>query len=222
MFGGILINSENMDHARKGFRWIDELLQEIRPFLKNGTDMRNLRCNIIRGYVPHFWRTRLDDLTGKVEKREFRWILSWAADEFAKQDALWKKKEASIVEIGNEFAKVTGTLNDKEVKKVFKNHQWEIDVPVEGISEIDKSGRWKYDACKDRIAVEVELSSRSQIFKDAFKFLIGQAMYQIDLGIIMVREDMVRSGQPYLRLMEKYSHSITTTLPMISLMFYGF
>jgi hypothetical protein len=123
---------------------------------------------------------------------------------------------------GMNLPKYLGPLNDREVKKILENHNWELDVPVEGISEIDKRGRWKYDGCKDRIAVEVELSSRSQIFKDAFKFLIGQAMYQIDLGIIMVRKVMVSSGQPYLRLMDRYSHSIITTLPMLSFMFYGF
>jgi len=114
------MNSENMVHDRKGFRWIDALLQEIHPSLKNEIDTRNLRCNIIPGYVPHFWRTQLDDSTVKVEKSESKWIPSRAALKFFKQDALWKKKEASIVEIGNEFAKVSGPLNDREVKKFWK------------------------------------------------------------------------------------------------------
>jgi hypothetical protein len=86
---------------------------------------------------------------------------------------------------------------------------------------LNKRGRWKYDAYKNKIAVEVELSSRSQVFKDAFKFLIGQTMDQIDIGIIMVRYHRERNS-PYLGSVDSDSHPIFTTLPMLKVAFYGF
>jgi hypothetical protein len=119
------------------------------------------------------------------------------------------------------LAGIRGRPNDKLVKRIFKNHNWEIDKPVEGISVMDKRGRWKYDAYKNKIAVEAELSSRSQVFKDAFKFLIGQAMGQIDIGIIVVRYHRERNS-PYLGSVDPDSHPIFTTLPMLKVAFTDF
>lgn len=113
------------------------------------------------------------------------------------------------------------SLNDKSVKRIFRNHQWAVNEPVEGISLLDRRGRWRYDAFRDRVAVEVELSSRSQIFKDSFKFLIGQAMSQIDIGIIMVRRGLA-GKKPYFGNVRQDWHAIYTTLPMLNIAFYGF
>jgi len=105
---------------------------------------------------------------------------------------------------------------------LFQKHNWKVDEPVEGISVSDKRGRWRYDAYKDKVAVEVELSSRSQVFKDAFKFLIGQAMNQIDVGVVMVWQHLERQGRPYLDSVARDWHAIYTSLPMLKIAFYGF
>jgi hypothetical protein len=97
-----------------------------------------------------------------------------------------------------------------------------VEVPVEGISISDRRGRWRFDACKNRIAIELEFSSRAQVFKDAFKFLIGQAMSQIDVGVVMVREQLGTKGTPYLGSIRRDWHPIYTSLPMLRMAFYGF
>lgn len=197
-------------------RWRNELLQQLIPFLKDGTDTKHLGLNIISKYVPGFYPT------GIIDKKEGSWIISWPATRFLSPNLWWKERARAIEEIGRDFGKLSSSLNSKSVKEVFEIHHWEVEVPVEGISKHDKSGRWRYDAYKDGIAVEVELSSRSQIFKDALKFLIGQAVGQIDVGVIMIRNRPSKKGQPYFGIAERYSHSIFTTLPMLSLIFHGF
>jgi hypothetical protein len=59
---------------------------------------------------------------------------------------------------------------------------------------MDKAERWNYDAYKEKVAIEVELSSCVQVFKDAFKFLIGQAMSQIEVGVVIVRKHLEAEG----------------------------
>jgi hypothetical protein len=130
----------------------------------------------------------------------------------------WWREDAE--DIGSELAQES-SFDDKSVKRICKNHGWEVDEPVEGISISDRRGRWKYDAYKNRVAIEVELSSRSQVFKESFKFLIGQAMSQIDIGVIMVRREIV-GRKPYFGIVRRDWHAIYTTLPMLNVAFYGF
>ena len=200
----------------KGYRWRNELVNKLLPYIKDGNEARKLGFpnerellnNLTRGYIPVFFPTSIPTTKGGT------WIFPLSL----RPNHWWKKE---IEDIGKEFAKVSGRLNDKRIKEIFKKHNWEVDKPVEGISIIDKRGRWRYDAYKDKIAVEVELTSRSQIFKDTFKFLIGQAMGQIDVGIIMVRKD--REGtKPYFGSVDPDSHPIYTTLPMLDVAFHGF
>jgi len=198
-------------HAKKiahtGYHWRDELVRELLPYTKDGVDQM-LLTNILRGYVPTFFPTNLPD------SGDANWLFVFS---LASVDHWWKPE---IEAIGNELAQ-QHVLNDKCVKEVFRKNEWDANTTVEGISIGDKRGRWKYDAYKNRVAVEVELSSRSQVFKDSFKFLIGQAMSQIDVGIIMVRRHLVHS-KPYLGSVDRDWHAIYTTLPMLRIAFYGF
>lgn len=196
-----------MKIAHTGYHWRDDLVSRLLPYTKDGVD-EMLLTNIVRGYVPAFFPTDLPD-SGDAN---WLFVLSLGSG-----DHWWKQ---ALEVIGDELAQES-VLNNESVKKVLEKHKWETDKPVEGISIRDKRGRWKYDAYKNRVAVEVELSSRSQIFKDSFKFLIGQAMSQIDVGVIMVRKKLVRR-KPYLGSVERDWHAIYTTLPMLNIAFYGF
>jgi len=199
---------------RVGYRWRDELVDRILPHMKDEIDpifpsKRELLNNLVRGYVPIFFPTRL------YTYHKGRWIFP----DTLRLDSWWVNE---IENIGRDFTEVGIDLNDNLVKPVFMRHKWEVDYPVEGISLLDKRGKWIYDAYKDRIAVEVELSSRTSIFKDAFKFLIGQAMDQIDVGVIIVREELVGKGKPYINSIERDSHPIHKTLPMLKIAFYAY
>ena len=203
------MDSENKDSSRTGYHWRDELVNSLLPYVKDGIDKKFL-TNITRGYVPSFFKTSLP------ENKDATWLFPVS---LGSQNHWWKKE---IEDIGKEFAEESSNLNDQLVKRIFKEHCWKVEEPVEGISIIDRRGKWRYDAYKNRIAVEVELSSRSQVFKDAFKMLIGQAMSQIDFGIIIVRKGLEGEGKPYLGSVDRDSHAIYNTLPMLKIAFYGF
>jgi len=201
---------KNKGSTHTGYHWRDELVNRLLPYVKDGFDEK-LLTNIIRGYVPSFFVTSLPDVSNGA---------SWLFPLSLGSQTYWWKKE--IEEIGKEFARASSDLDDKLIKTIFKQHDWKVEQPVEGISIIDKRGRWRYDAYKDRIAVEVELSSRSQVFKDVYKMLIGQAMSQIDVGVIIVRKWLEGKGKPYLGSVSRDSHAIYATLPMLNIAFYGF
>lgn len=192
-----------------GYHWRDELVDKLLPYVKRGVDKKCLN-NLTRGYVPIFFPTSIP------ESKDATWLFPFS---LGSKNYWWKKE---IEDIGKEFAEESSGLDDKSVKRIFKKHHWKVNEPVEGISIIDKRGRWKYDAYKDKIAVEVELSSRSQVFKDTFKMLIGQAMSQIDVGVVMVRKYLEGKGKPYLGSVGRDWHAIYTSLPMLKIAFCGF
>ena len=204
------MDSKNKVFTHTGYHWRDQLVTELLPYVKDGVNRKSLN-NRVRGYVPVFFPT---SLPSRDERVTWLFTLSLGSRNY------WWKKE--IEEIGREFVQKSRGLDDKWVKKVFRKHNWKVDEPVEGISISDKRGRWTYDAYKDKIAVEVELSSRSQVFKDAFKFLIGQAMSQVDVGVVMVRRHLDKQGNPYLGSVGRDWHAIYTSLPMLKIAFYGF
>jgi len=205
------MNLEKKVSTHTGYHWRDQLVTELLPYVKEGVD-RKCMNNLVRSYVPVFFPIRLYKNRGEHVK--WLWTLSLGSANY------WWKRE--IEEIGKEFGGKSGSLSDKLIKILFQKHNWKVDEPVEGISVSDKRGRWRYDAYKDKVAVEVELSSRSQVFKDAFKFLIGQAMNQIDVGVVMVWQHLERQGRPYLDSVARDWHAIYTSLPMLKIAFYGF
>jgi len=195
--------------SHTGYHWRDELVSKLLPYMSEGID-RNTLNNIIRGYVPSFFPTSLPE-SGDAP---WLWLFSLGS-----RDYWW---ENEIVEIGKDFAEKSKRLDSKSIQRIFKKYGWNVEEPVEGISIMDKAGRWRYDAYKDKVAVEVELSSRVQVFKDAIKFLIGQAMSQIEVGVVIVRKHLEAHGQPYLKSVERDSHAIYTTLPTLKMVVYGF
>ena len=200
--------TKNESSAHTGYHWRDELVNKLLPYAKDGVDRKCLN-NLTRGYIPAFFPTSLPTSKGA----NWLFVLSLGSRNY------WWKKE--IENIGSELSEES-SLDDKSSKRIFRKHGWRIDEPVKGISISDKRGRWRYDAYKDKVAVEVELSSRSQVLKDAFKFLIGQAMSQIDVGVVMVRKYLEVSGKPYLGSVDRDWHAIYTSLPMLKMAFYGF
>ena len=205
------MNPQRKTSAQEGYHWRDELVTELLPHVKSGVDSKTLN-NLVRGYVPIFFSTSLPEM-----HEDTSWLFPLSLGGLTNY---WWKKELEA--IGKEFAEELAGLDDESAKGIFKKHHWKVDEPVEGISILDKRGRWKYDAFKNKIAVEVELSNRSQVFKDAFKFLIGQALGQIEIGIVMVRKCLETQGRPYLGSVSRDSHAIYTTLPMLKIAFHGF
>lgn len=205
------MDQKNKGSTSNGYRWRDELVNRLIPYVKEGVDRKTLN-NRVRRYVPTFFPTSFP-----ASDNGSAWLCALPV----RPNQHWWGKE--IEDVGKEFAKESGHLNDNLAREILKNHNWEVNnTHVDGISGLDKRGRWRYDALKREVAVEVELTNRTQIFKDAFKFLIGQAMGQIDIGIIMIRKWPEKEGQPYFGWIDPSSHPIFTTLPMLKVAFYGF
>jgi len=210
-----------------GYRWRDKLVNELLPYIKDEIEpsfpnKQEFLKNLVRGYVPTYFEPQIRD------NKSGAWIVpfSWKIE----CQSLEKEIEKIGKAIADEISKVPDPSNknmEGKLNEMFRNYGWmagrhERATRVKGISPFDKRGEWRYDAVKDKVAIEVELSSRSQIFKDAFKFLIGQATCQIDVGIIMVRRHKEKDEQPYLGSVELDSHAIHQTLPMLTVAFYGF
>jgi hypothetical protein len=224
------MSSENKIPTNKrirGYYWVDKLVNELLPYVKDDAAERfpskhEFLKNLVRGYVPAYFEPQIPD------NRRGAWIVpdSWRLE--------YRSLEKEIEDIGRAIAHensgMPNTSNrnmENRLNKIFRRHGWiagrrERATHVKGISPFDKRGEWRYDAIKNKVAIEVELSSRSQVFKDAFKFLIGQATGQIDVGIIVVRKHKEKDGLPYLGSVELDSHAIHKTLPMLTVAFYGF
>lgn len=201
------MQAKRRSFTHTGYHLREELVDELFPYVRGGVD-RRLLWYIVKDYVPAFFPTSLPD------SADANWLFVFSLE----SGSHWWKQE--IENIGNELAQVS-VPDDGSAKEIFRKYDWKIDEPVEGISVLDKRGKWKYDAYKNKVAVEVELSSRSQVFKDSFKFLIGQLMSQIDVGVIMVRKELV-GRKPYFGSVERDWHAIYTTLPMLKIAFHGF
>ena len=202
-------------NSLEGYRFRDELVEKLLPHMKDRIDKKFMN-KLVRGYVPTFFATHFPPTNTAP------WLFPFPPLRINKTSKnRWWVEE--IEAIGAEFAKKS-SLDHKSVKKIFKKYCWNVEEPVKGISLIDKRGRWKYDAYKDRVAVEVELSNRVSVFKDTFKFLIGQQMDQIDLGIIMVRRYLQKEKKwrPHLKSVERDWHAIYNSLPMVDIAYYGF
>ena len=204
-------NKRSRRQAHTGYHWRDELVTSLLPYVKSRIDRRFLN-NLTRTYVPVFFPTSLPESEDTTQ-----WLFTFSLGSCTNY---WWKNELQVV--GKELTENSEDLSDELVKRIFSKHNWGVDEPVAGISISDKRGRWKYDAYKDKIAVEVELSSRSQVFKDAFKFLIGQALSQIDVGIVIVRKYLEGKGKPYFGSVSRDWHAIYTSLPMLRIAFHGF
>jgi len=206
-------------HTSRGKLWLDQIVDKINQYIEEGinqgfskkevrtTDLRN----IARKYVPTFSNLEY------YKTRDAKWVLPLCLSNIR------EKLEKTGIEIVGERLGEEPNINDKRAREILKKEfNWATNVPVEGISTKKNSQlRWKFDALKDKVAVETELSNRVNIFKDAFKFLVGQAMGQVDVGVILVRR--YREGKkPYLDICDFYGDAICPLLPMLEMVFYGF
>jgi len=194
-----------------GLRWRIELVEEL---LEKQWDKKGL-MNITRGYVPAVYEYhRYPRSSDRI-----MWLPSFRGDHIMGSTSYkWVKEE--IKNIGNEFSALP-KLDDKTAKGVLMKHGWSTGKDARVVGCDDKRIAWRYDGIKKRVAVEVELSSRPAIFKQCFKFLVGQGLDQIDLGVIMVRRYKIGSGPN----LDSVDHDITRVydaLPMLAIVISGF
>jgi len=212
-----------MSEMPPGLHWRTELVEELlkeKQGVKSQFARRRL-MNIVRGYVPAVFEYHLDEPS--LDK--IKWFPSYRGNHIMnKASYKWVKEE--IEKIGREFSDLP-----KLDCKIEKRHEIMIEVTKRYGWSTGKDARvgytdyknidWSFDGIKNRVALEVELSSRPAIFKQCFKFLVGQGLEKIDLGVIMVHRHKIGSGPNF----DSVHHDITSVLdalPTLAVVVSGF
>lgn len=102
-------------------------------------------------------------------------------------------------EVQSVIRSVPGVTSEtqNEMKADFVKLGWEKDKQVLP----DWPGRYNYDAYKKKAAVETELTEHSRTFKDCVKFMIGAAISDVDVGVLIVPSKRRKDGdRPHWKL----------------------
>ncbi len=81
----------------------------------------------------------------------------------------------------------------QQIQRAFLKHGWHGETPV---SRRRDTRRQYFDLYKDRIAVEIELSSRSMLYRDYVRFLMAEAEGHMDVGVILLLDHDARDAHP--------------------------
>ena len=75
------------------------------------------------------------------------------------------------------------------IQQAFKERGWKSEVLVS-----NRTFRKHYfDLCKDRVAIEIELSQREMLYRDYFRFLLAEQEGMIDVGIIITWDERLEA-----------------------------
>lgn len=70
----------------------------------------------------------------------------------------------------------------RQIQRAFLRRRWAGEVIVSPRSNY----RHRFDIYKERIAIEIELSSRERLYRDYFRFLMAEMDGRIDVGVIIL------------------------------------
>ncbi len=79
-----------------------------------------------------------------------------------------------------------------QIQRAFLEHGWEPEVLVSARA----AKRQYFDLYKDRVAIEIELSSRELLYRDYYRFQMADAEGRLDVGIILLLDDYGGNVQP--------------------------
>lgn len=108
-----------------------------------------------------------------------------------------------------EIAESVTEINHKGIQSLFKQRGWAV--KGEKVKVLEDS-QFSYDAFKNKVAVEIELSLHGFLFRDYFKFLIGHYFNRIDVGVLFVRNTPYDVANPYFSLARKDIQRFTPLL----------
>lgn len=110
-----------------------------------------------------------------------------------------------------QIAKSVTEVNHNKIQSLFKERKWNVKGEKAKVLE---GSQFSYDAVKDKVAVEIELSMHGLLFKDYFKFLIGHHFKKIDVAVVFVRNNPYDVANPYFSLARKDIQRFTPLLPV--------
>lgn len=108
-----------------------------------------------------------------------------------------------------EIVKAIDVLEHEHIKSLFKLKGWSTEEPI---SDRPLNKAWRYDAFKERVAIEVEKGG--QAYRSFLKFMLGYNEGKIDLGIIILPyKESGTKGHP-MSVTERELEDLRVILPM--------
>ena len=107
--------------------------------------------------------------------------------------------EVLLQESGNYFTEIISLLQpiklvdrkarvvNSEIRNAFELADWATE------EQVINNSQYRYDAYKDEVAVEVELSLHAYTYRDYFKFLLGLQIGKVEIGILIVRHESAQT-----------------------------
>jgi hypothetical protein len=79
----------------------------------------------------------------------------------------------------------------KQIQTFFENKGWNVEKPTFTVPDLI------YDAVKEDVAIEIEISYQRQVYADFFKFLMDFSNDKINAGILIVTHDPTKFGHSW-------------------------
>ncbi len=81
----------------------------------------------------------------------------------------------------------------QQIQRAFMRAGWHRETPV----TLRRGSRRQYfDLYKDRVAIEIEISSRAMLYRDYIRFLLAESDGQIDVGVLLLLDHDARDVHP--------------------------
>lgn len=80
----------------------------------------------------------------------------------------------------------------RQIQNAFRRHGWQ----TEALVSRRTAKRHYFDLYKDRVAIEIEISSRVMLYRDYIRFLLAEADGLLDVGVILVLDEDARYLHP--------------------------
>lgn len=120
-------------------------------------------------------------------------------------------QQKTLLDEIREIAESVTDIDHKKIQGLFKERKWFVKGKQVKVLE---DSQYSYDAFKQNVAVEIELSQHGLLFKDYFKFLIGHHFGKVDVAVLFVRNVAYNVANPYFSFAKKDIQRFTPLLPV--------
>jgi hypothetical protein len=79
----------------------------------------------------------------------------------------------------------------RQIQRAFLRHEWKTEVLVSPRT----ARKHRFDAFKDGVAIEIELSHRERLYRDYLRFVMAEMDGRLDVGVIIVVDKEARFEQ---------------------------
>lgn len=128
----------------------------------------------------------------RFRTREFRHAESILNTKYRLKKELMRILDGLELELPHNGTRSEAFGPHRQVQRAFLRCGWEAEVLVSPRTE----HRQYFDLFKDRVAIEIEFSSRERLYRDYLRFQLAEVDDRIDVGVILMLDDEVRFLHP--------------------------